>query len=52
MYTYKIHIFIVAYDIIIMINHIIHISNSLIKQLKNIYYTSNYIFLLSFFVFL
>ena len=35
MYTYKIHIFIDAYDIIIEYdNDIIHISNSLIKQLK------------------
>ena len=34
MYTYKIHIFIDAYDIIIKyVNHIIHILNSLIKQL-------------------
>ena len=37
MYTYKIHIFIDAYILLSnMINHIIHISNYLIKQLKNI----------------
>ena len=38
MYTYKIHIFIDAYDIIIKYDksHYIYISNYLIKQLKNI----------------
>ena len=38
MYTYKIHIFIDAYDIIIKYDksYYIYISNYLIKQLKNI----------------
>ena len=38
MYSYKIHIFVDAYDIIIKYDksHYIYISNYLIKQFKNI----------------
>ena len=45
MYTYKIHIFLLMHIILLsnIINHVIHILNSLIKLLKNVCYTSNYI---------